>query len=351
MKKLISLALILALLVIGGGLVYFNKLSNSWSQAAAPAGQEILVNIPKGSSSTKIGSILRKNGMIVDERSFKIFLKVKGIGPKLKAGRFLLKQGMSFEELTEVITKGIAASRKVTIPEGRASFEIFSILKKTYPQLDSLKWERLVHDQALASRLGVPFKNLEGYLYPDTYQLPWEADELTLIKILVKRFFSVWNSLDKENSKVFKRLGFHGVITLAAIVEEESSLASERPQVAGVYYNRVLKNWPLGADPTVRFIFRNMSGPIYMSQLRSDHPYNTRNPKNKGLPPGPIASPGKEALQATLYPDKTPYLFFVGKDDGSKSHYFTTNLADHNKYKEIAAQNRVKRGRDKGAHY
>ena len=167
----------------------------------------------------------------------------------------------------------------------------------------------------------------------------------------MNRFFSVWNSLDKENSHIYHKLGFHGVVTLAAIVEEESSLASERPQVAGVYYNRVKMNWPLGADPTVRFIFRNMNGPIYRSQLKSDHPYNTRNPKNKGLPPGPISSPGRESLQATLYPDKTPYLYFVGKDDGSKAHYFTTNLADHNKYKNIAAQNRVKRGRERGAHY
>ena len=141
------------------------------------------------------------------------------------------------------------------------------------------------------------------------------------------------------------------MVTLASIVEEESSLASERPQVAGVYYNRVRMNWPLGADPTVRFIFRNMSGPIYKSQLNSDHPYNTRNPKNKGLPPGPISSPGQESLQATLYPDKTPYLYFVGKDDGSRAHFFCTNLACHNKYKEIASRNRVKAGREAGSHY
>lgn len=351
MKKIISILLILTLIVIGGALVYYNKLSSSWEAAAAPVGQEVLVNIPKGSSSTAIGSILRKEGLIIDEYSFKVFIKVKNLGPKLKAGRFLMKPGMSFVELADILVKGVAASRRVTIPEGIASFEIFHILKKTYPQLDSMKWERLVHDPKLATHYKVPFKDLEGYLYPDTYQLPWKADEAKLIDIMVKRFFKVWNSLDKENSKIYQELGFHGVVTLAAIVEEESSLASERPQVAGVYYNRVKKNWPLGADPTVRFIFRNMSGPIYRSQLNSDHPYNTRNPKNKGLPPGPIASPGKEALQATLYPDKTPYLFFVGKDDGSRSHYFTTNLADHNKYKEIAAQNRVKRGREKGAHY
>ena len=351
MKKIFAIILIGSFLGLGGAFIYYQQIKSSWSVAAVPRGSEVLFEVPTGSSSTKIGQLLIKDGLIKDLQSFKIFVKINGYGPKLKAGRYLIKKGMSFENIASILIKGAAASKKVTIPEGRASFEIFSILKKTYPSLDSTKWEALVHSPQLARKLGVPFIDVEGYLYPDTYQLPWETNERQLIEILVKRFFDVWNSLDKKNSKIYKKLGFHGVVTLAAIVEEESSLGSERPQVAGVYYNRVKLNWPMGADPTVRFIFKNMSGPIYRSQLNSDHPYNTRNPKNKGLPPGPISSPGKGALQATLYPDKTPYLYFVGKDDGSKSHYFTTNLKDHNKYRDIASRNRVKAGREAGSHY
>ena len=97
---------------------------------------------------------------------------------------------------------------------------------------------------------------------------------------------------------------------------------------------------PLGADPTVRFVFRNLTGPIYRSQLNSDSPYNTR--KQRGLPPGPISNPGKKALVAALNPNNTPFLYFVAKDDGSREHFFTTNLRDHNKFKDIAARNRAK---------
>jgi UPF0755 protein len=95
---------------------------------------------------------------------------------------------------------------------------------------------------------------------------------------------------------------------------------------------------PLGADPTVRFIFKNLTGPIYKSQLNSDSPYNTR--KFPGLMPGPISNPGRKAIEATLFPDKTEALYFVAKDDGSHTHFFSTNLADHNKYKDVAAKNR-----------
>ena len=108
--------------------------------------------------------------------------------------------------------------------------------------------------------------------------------------------------------------------------------------IAGVFHNRLDIGMPLGADPTVRFIFKNLTGPIYKSQLQSDNPYNTR--KFKGLMPGPISNPGRKAIEATLYPNKTNKLYFVAKDDGSGTHFFSATLAEHNNYKNIAAKNR-----------
>jgi UPF0755 protein len=105
-----------------------------------------------------------------------------------------------------------------------------------------------------------------------------------------------------------------------------------------VFHNRLRIGMPLGADPTVRFIFRNLTGPIYKSQLNSNSPYNTR--KFKGLMPGPISNPGRKAIEAALFPAKTEALYFVAKDDGSMTHFFSSNLADHNKYKDVAAKNR-----------
>jgi UPF0755 protein len=141
---------------------------------------------------------------------------------------------------------------------------------------------------------------------------------------------AIWNKLG----------GWHQVLTLASVVEEETGNPKERPLIAGVFHNRLRLDMPLGADPTVRFIFKNLTGPIYKSQLNSDNPYNTR--KFKGLMPGPISNPGRHAIEATLRPDTTKMLYFVAKDDGSGEHFFSKSLEEHNRYKNIAAQNRAK---------
>ena len=252
----------------------------------------------------------------------------------------------SFQKILAIIKKGQGASIKITIPEGRASWEIYSILKKHYPQLDSNKWEQLVHSPDFAKKLGLPSKNLEGFLLPETYQLPLNVDETYLLSYLTKQHFKVWNSLSKTNSTPFNQVKHLGIVTLASIVEEETAVESERSNIAGVFWNRTLKRMPLGADPTVRFIYRNLDGPIYRSQLNSNSPYNTR--KFAGLPPGPISNPGKASLLAALDPGSTKDLYFVGKDDGSREHFFSSTLKDHNRYKDIAAGNRKKYGTAKG---
>ena len=145
--------------------------------------------------------------------------------------------------------------------------------------------------------------------------------------------------MEKKPGSMWKTLGsWHKVLTLASVVEEETGIPEERPLIAGVFHNRLRIGMPLGADPTVRFIFKNLTGPIYKSQLNSDNPYNTR--KFKGLMPGPISNPGRKAIEAALYPANTEALYFVAKDDGSMTHFFSKNLADHNKYKDVAAKNR-----------
>ncbi|GBU26241.1 aminodeoxychorismate lyase [Fibrobacteria bacterium R8-3-H12] len=125
---------------------------------------------------------------------------------------------------------------------------------------------------------------------------------------------------------------------MASVVEEEAAVPQEQVQIAGVFLNRLRIGMPLGADPTVRFIFRNLTGPIYKSQLESNNPYNTR--KFAGLMPGPISNPGRAAIEATLFPAQTESLFFVAKDDGSRGHFFSKTLSQHNSYKNTAAKNR-----------
>jgi UPF0755 protein len=328
--------LLLLLLLLVGTLIGWTRLNHRFG-LRAPAGAEIVaVDIPPGTPVTVVGRLLAEKRLVGSLLEFRLYCKLHAC--ELQAGHFELPRGAGITQLVGMLKRGETASRKVTIPEGRASWEIFHILHQAYPNLDSSVWEQRVHDSAYAASLGVPGNSLEGYLFPDTYSLPWDSFEEELIQILVRHFFDTWESLPREESPVFRAHGLGGTVTLASIVEEETAAEIERTRIAGVFWNRVQRGMPLGADPTVRFIFRTLTGPIYKSQLDSDSPYNTR--KFVGLPPGPISNPGKASLKAALQPAKTADLYFVAKDDGSREHFFTTNLQDHNRFKETAAVNR-----------
>lgn len=316
---------------------------NSRMGATAQNKDSVLIQIPKGSSPTKVFQILKQNGIWDDEVAYKLVIRKKN--PSLKAGWYEIPTGKSLEQVLDIIASGKVAVRKVTIPEGRASWEMPAYIKKAYPNLDEDRWNKLVQDPQFARKLGLEANSLEGYLLPDTYPFPIDADEEVILKQMVAANLKLRDELKanlKSGSK-WETLGnWHRVLTLASVVEEETGMPDERPIIAGVFHNRLRIGMPLGADPTVRFIFKNLTGPIYKSQLNSDSPYNTR--KFPGLMPGPISNPGRKAITAALYPAETKALYFVAKDDGSMTHFFSDNLADHNKYKDVAAKNRAKTG-------
>ena len=300
--------------------------------------QAVLLEIPKGSSPAKVSQILREKKVWKDDLAFKFWCKLNP--PSIKAGWFEIPAREPLKNIIAILESGKNAVRHVTIPEGRASWEIPAYLKKAFPAIDENRWNKLVQDQKFANSLGIGASSLEGYLLPDTYPFAIDADEESILKQMVKANLKLRKELetDSANSK-WRELGsWHKVLTLASVVEEETGIPDERPLIAGVFHNRLKIGMPLGADPTVRFIFRNLTGPIYKSQLNSDSPYNTR--KFKGLMPGPISNPGRKAIEATLHPSTTDALYFVAKDDGSMTHFFSTNLKDHNKYKDVAAKNR-----------
>lgn len=310
---------------------------NSRLQETAQNKTLTLIEVPKGSSPTKIFQILQKNGIWSDELAFKIICHKQK--PNLKAGWFEIPAGLTLPQVLTIIESGKNAVKKVTIPEGRASWEIPAYLKKAFPNLDEDRWNKLVQDPKFAQSLGLEAKTLEGYLLPDTYPFAMDANEETILKQMVAANLKLRDEMLSKPQAMWKTLGtWHRVLTLASVVEEETGIPEERPLIAGVFHNRLRIGMPLGADPTVRFIFKNLTGPIYKSQLNSDSPYNTR--KFKGLMPGPISNPGRKAIYAALNPAKTEALYFVAKDDGSMTHFFSSTLADHNKYKDVAARNR-----------
>lgn len=296
-----------------------------------------VIDIPKGASATKIAQILQKKDLISSKRLFILWCHYQK--PTLKAGWYEIPPNLSIRQLVKILEEGKNAVHKVTIPEGRASWEMPAYLQKAFPNLDTAEWNRLVHDTTFTHDLGIIADNLEGYLLPETYPFPYDAKEKDIITQMVKANLRLKTEFEKKESPIWKKLGgWHQVLTLASLVEEETGKVDERPLIAGVFLNRLRLGISLGSDPSVRFIFKNLTGPIYKSQLNSNSPYNTR--KFLGLMPGPISNPGRKAIEAVLDPQGTNLLYFVAKDDGSGTHYFSSSLKEHNKYRDIAAHNR-----------
>jgi UPF0755 protein len=307
------------------------------------ASGNILYEVPKKVSLASLAEDLESKGLIRNAFIFRAFLRLSHQDKRIRAGFYAVKPSNSVLEMASKLTAGKQATRTVTIPEGKTIWEIFGILKAQY-HLDSLVFDSLANSPDFARLCRVDAATLEGYLFPDTYVLPWKLSETEVLKVMVRRFHDVVGGLDLQ-SPVIRKYGVHGWVTLASIVEEESAIPSEQELIAGVFYNRLVQGWSLGADPTVRYALRKLTGPLYVSELNNNSPYNTR--KFTGLPPGPISSPGRGALKASLDPIKTDMMYFVAKDDGSREHFFSVDNTQHVRYKDVAAANRQKRSRQK----
>ena len=332
MKKFFLTFVILVILATAA--LYFAK-----KQIDAPnqVREWTTVQVASGATPVKIGNALAEKGLVSSSKLFSWWCRIQKV--QLKAGWYDVPPAMSIAKLAEILSSEKTATRKVTIPEGRASWEMPAYFRKAIPDFDSTKWEAIVHDPQLAKELGLESDNLEGYLLPETYSIEFGATEKDIARQMVKANLKLKKEMQALQSPLWNELGgWHKVLTLASVVEEETGKTDERNLIAGVFVNRLRIGMPLGADPTVRFIFRNLTGPIYKSQLQSDSPYNTR--RFKGLMPGPISNPGRKAIEAALHPTNTKALYFVAKDDGSGTHFFSNSLSEHNQFKSTAAQNR-----------
>lgn len=352
-KSGISLSKVLILLALpaaGVLTVFYSLTTQSESNPDAFSGLEIdrltgkvLYEVPKKAGLGALSKDLEAKGLIPNAFVFKTFLRLTRQDKKIRAGYYSVKSSNSVLEMAGKLTAGKQATRSVTVPEGKTTWETFSILRPHF-QLDSLVFDSLANSPEFARACRVDARNLEGYLFPDTYVLPWKMNEREVLKVMVRRFHDVVATLDL-GGPVIEKHGIHGWVTLASIVEEESAIPTEQELIAGVFYNRLVQGWSLGADPTVRYALRKLTGPLYVSELNNDSPYNTR--KFTGLPPGPICSPGRGALKASLRPLKTDKMYFVAKDDGSREHFFSVSGFEHGRFKDVAADNREKRGTDR----
>ncbi len=346
MKRLIILVIVLVILAVAGfgGWVY-NDLRKPITHAKT--GQYI--EIPRGSSPSAIISKLTAEGVLKNEWPLKLYLKSTGAGATLKAGEYDFPSPISPLGVLAKLQQGQRRLNRITIPEGWTRWDIARAMMQA-PQF-GLTTEtqalELMNNINLISDLDPEAKNLEGYLFPDTYEFSPETTGAELIEMMVKRFRGVWKPDWSERAR---SLGYspRQMVTTASIIETEAKLDEERALVASVIYNRLEKDIPLAVDSSIVYASKlegkwRYDGKVYKSDIERRSPYNTRI--YAGLPPGPVASPGESSLKAALFPATSDYLYYVrnpARDDGA--HNFYSNGAEFET--GVAALRKWERERD-----
>ena len=290
-------------------------------------GPSVRVTIPQHTNLRVAADSLAKAGVIRSATFFRIYASLRHGDRGVKAGTYLLHKNAGWAFVLDALRGGKGIVHVVTIPEGYSLGQIEPLLESRLgvPH-DSV--DAAVRDTALLHALDIPTPTLEGYLFPDTYVFADKTTARQAVGTMVKRFEQVWQPSWSARLDTL-HLSRNDVMALASIVEKEAKLPEERPVIAAVYANRLRDGMPLQADPTVQYALGKHVARVLYKDLEVDSPYNTY--KHAGLPPGPIASPGKPSIEAALYPANVPYEFFVAFPDGH--HEFRRDLKGHEQAK------------------
>jgi UPF0755 protein len=328
-KHTFALLFVFAVVIVVGAAVFAGMWL--WTRISEPykgyPQAEVFVDIPQGAGTAEIRRRLIDAGVIRDEYVFRAALWWSGEERTLKAGEFRFDQPMSAVAVLQKIGRGDVYTRRITFPEGLTIAEMARIYE--------MQGFGSAQDFVAAARDGSPVRpldpqapDLEGYLFPETYALPRGVPASRLVAMMVDRFLATYTETLRQSAET-QGLTTRQVVTLASLVEKETGKPEERPLVAAVYRNRMKIGMGMQADPTVVYALQKAGrydGNIRREDLQFDSPYNTY--KYAGLPPGPIAAPGKASLEAALAPAAVPYIYFVSRNDGS--HVFAETLAEHN---------------------
>lgn len=325
MKKLAALLLFLA--IAGGAAAAF------WSVRLqrpfrAYAGDEQFVEIPQGAGSRAIGERLAASGVVHDTVTFRLALWRSGKGRQLKAGEYRFDRPMTAGEVIDKIARGDVYTVSVTFPEGLTFTEMAKIYE-AHGLGTAAAFSEAARDPAAIRDLDPAAKDLEGYLFPETYALPRKSDAAALVRQMVGGFRRALTPQVRE-AAASRSLSIRQLVTLASIVEKETGRADERPLVSAVYSTRLRIGMPLQCDPTVIYALARAGrydGNLHRDDLQFDSPYNTY--RYPGLPPGPIANPGKASIEAAARPADADFLYFVSRNDGS--HEFARTLDQHSR--------------------
>jgi UPF0755 protein len=301
-----------------------------------PAGAVAHVTIPAGASLRSASDSLAEHGLVSSATLFRWFMRARGGAHDIKAGNYALRYDLSWRELVHALREGEGIENRLTIPEGWSLAQIVPALAQALgaPE-DSV--DAAARDSTLRDALAVPAATLEGYLFPDTYVFGYGTAPRTAVREMTHRFERMWDPAwdDRLQELAMSR---NDIVTLASIIEKEAVLPEERPVISAVYHNRLKRRMALQADPTVQYALGLHRDRVLYRDLLVDSPYNTY--KYPGLPPGPIASPGRASLEAALYPAHVSYLYFVAMPDGH--HEFRRSYAAHAEAVSAARRARAK---------
>lgn len=332
-KLVIAALVMLAVIVLSAAYWIFSSLS---TPVAHGRSSDVIV-IEKGSTPGQIIEKLSSESIIASKLPVQIYLRLFGDASKLQAGEYQFKSPISPLEVLKELESGELQTTRLTIPEGFSRFDIARRIAATFPQtppMDEKQILALMDDTSLIRDISPTAKNLEGYMYPSTYNIPKGASPADVIKITVEQFKRFWKPEWTEKARALGRTP-HEIVTIASLIETETGVESERPIVAGIINNRLSRNIPLGIDQTNVYIAKMLGrwdGTIHKSDLEVDSPYNTRI--KTGLPPGPISSVTESSIRAALNPQPNDYLFYVRNVDlNDGSHWFYSSAAEFEKGK------------------
>jgi UPF0755 protein len=285
-----------------------------------------VLEIPEGATLRETARLLFQNGLITGVESFVVVGKLLAIERRIIPGEYAFHTQMLPLEIIGLIKSGRVVQYEITIPEGYTLAQISRVVEEKKLARSEEFIRRATDPVFLQQSLGLDADSLEGYLYPESYYFSKRVGSEGILRAMVKRFETVYTP---EMEKRAEEIGMtrQEVVTLASIIEKETSVDEERPVVSAVFHNRIKKKIPLQSDPTVIYGLPHFNGNLTRKNLKIRSPYNTY--RVKGLPPGPIANPGKASLWAALNPASSDYLYFVSKNDGT--HYFSKTLAEHNR--------------------
>lgn len=325
MKRILIVIVILVLAAAAGAGWLYLSVGRPYKAYEAA---EQFVEIPPGSGSSAMGKRLAEAGVVRSPLTFRLAVWLQGSGRRLQAGDYRFERAMSAREVVDKIARGDVYARSITFREGLTVREMAAVYESA--------GFGAAADFIAASRNAEPIhsldpaaRDLEGYLFPDTYIVPRRTTAEQLVERMVARFQKVMTP-ELQAQATQRGLTVRQLVTLASLVEKETGKPEERTIVSGVYTNRLKIGMGLQCDPTVIYALMlagRYDGNIRRDDLKIDSPYNTY--RYAGLPPGPIAAPGEASLHAAANPADVPYLYFVSRNDGS--HVFSTTLDEHNR--------------------